>query len=212
MPESIKEQYERRLPLLAALCKSLLQETEDALEGVAHIDRITFRVKSLDSFLKKVEDPANDPSYEHPLTEIEDQVAGRVIVFFLFDIETIQERLAGTYTTVERSHRRPKRDEEFGYESHHLICTIPPHVLPDSWMKLDDPPTTFEIRVRTVFMHAYSEPQHHFAYKSSTELPPNVKKELAWIAASAWGADQAYARVAGWARELDETADDRTSA
>jgi len=60
------------------------------------------------------------------------------------------------------------------------------------------------LQIRTIFMHAYSEPQHDFAYKAAGDLPPNVRRELAWIAASAWGADQAYARVAEWAASEDE--------
>lgn len=201
MPRTdIRERYSARASILERLRDRLESETKEALAGIHHIDRITFRVKDPDSFVKKIEKSV-DPPYENPLSEIEDQVAGRVIVFFLTGIDTVLERLSGTFATVEGQRRSPARDEEFGYESHHLVCIIPPHVIPDGWTALEDPPKTFELQVRTIFMHAYSEPQHDLAYKGAKELPSEVRRELAWIAASAWGADRAYDRVVAWARE-----------
>jgi ppGpp synthetase/RelA/SpoT-type nucleotidyltranferase len=61
-----------------------------------------------------------------------------------------------------------------------------------TWGARDDLPSTFELRVRTIFMHAYAEPQHNIGYKAASELPGQVRRELAWIAASA------YERVRSW--------------
>lgn len=193
------ERYDSRRSLLEALRRQLEEQTRDALEGLPHIDRIGFRVKATSSFVAKAVDPENAPPYVDPLVEIEDQVAGRVIVFFRSDLEAVRACLRGAFTTVEHTYRRPAADAEFGYESDHLICVIPPHAKPQGWDEHDDLPTTFELQVRTLFMHAWAEPQHDLAYKASADLPKDVKRELAWIAASAWGADQAYERVWAWA-------------
>jgi putative GTP pyrophosphokinase len=198
MPESPRERYEARLPLMETLRANLERETRDALADVEHIDRITFRVKGTDSFLAKAADPTNNPPYTDPLVEIEDQLAGRVIVFFLSDLTPTRQRLEETFNTIERSQRRPERDAEFGYESDHLISLIPPHLIPDGVTGRGDVPTTFELQIRTIFMHAYAEPQHSIQYKAPAELPREIRRELAWIAASAWGADRAYERVRRW--------------
>jgi len=187
--------YKSRTPLLETARTRLEQATQDALQGVPHVDRIVYRIKDRRSFVEKALDPENDPPYQHPLREIEDQLGGRVIVFFLTDLGVVRERLKGTFTEVEWSRRQPDRDEEFGYESDHLICVLPPQVKTDAWGDHVDMPTTFELQLRTVFMHAYAEPQHDLAYKAAHELPKGVRRELAWIAASAWGADHAYERV-----------------
>jgi len=113
MPDDLKRRYLQRVPLLEHVADSLTQETRDALQGTPHIDRIAFRVKGIESFLAKAEDPKNQPTYADPLVEIEDQVAGRVIVFHLDDIGAVLETLKGTFNTVERSQRRPDRDAEF---------------------------------------------------------------------------------------------------
>ncbi|MEW6369263.1 MAG: RelA/SpoT domain-containing protein [Acidobacteriota bacterium] len=202
MHDELREAYlsEARTALLNLLRESLLTEVQAALEGLPHVDRVCFRVKSLPSFLEKATDPTTRPPYSDPLVEIEDQVAGRVLVFFLSDVDFVEKCLLRTFTAVERTHKRPAKDEEFGYESRHLICNIPPPLKPPDWDGRRDLPPTFELQIRTLFMHAYAEPQHDLAYKGPRELPPGIRRELAWIAASSWGADQAYARVCDWTR------------
>lgn len=198
MGEEIARSYFERLPKLEALKAALQQETTESLSHIPHIDRIAFRVKSPDSFLNKALDVKTDPPYADPLVEIEDQVAGRVLTFFLQDLDPVKEQLQRTFNAVEIRHHRPKKDEEFGYESHHFIFVIPPHFKPPDWDGLHRMPTTFEMQVRTLFMHAWSEPQHELAYKGAADLPSDMRRELSWIAASAWGADHALARVYEW--------------
>ena len=206
MHKEIIRKYEERLTLLNQLSEALNKETNDALADLLHIDRISFRIKSSKSFADKALDPNNKPPYNNAFVEIEDQVAGRIIVFFINDIDLVIGKLKGTFKSIESSFRRPAKDEEFGYESHHLICLIPPYVKPRGWNARDDLPTTFELQIRTIFMHAYSEPQHNIGYKSTKELPKEIRRELAWIAASSWGADKAYQRVWQWfqSQHIDE--------
>lgn len=198
MREALQREYNERIAALKELKESLQAETARLLAEFEHIDRVSFRVKGVKSFVDKATDPENNPPYTHPLREIEDQVAGRVLVFFLQDIDPVCQRLRQVFTTVESSRRKPRKDEEFGYESHHLICVIPSAVKPGMWSQFQDMPTTFELQIRTLFMHAWAEPQHDLGYKGSADLPPNIRRELAWVAASAWGADQAFSRVSAW--------------
>jgi len=198
MPEELIRAYREREPLLKSTAAMLQQELQEIFQTTEHIDRISCRAKILKSFLAKATDVANQPGYEDPLREIEDQIAGRVIVFFLSDIPDIREKVRKNFTPVEYRKRRPAKDEEFGYESEHLICVMPPHLQSDEWVARGDMPATFELQIRTIFMHAYAEPQHDMAYKAVAELPSEIRRELAWIAASAWGADQAYERFWVW--------------
>jgi putative GTP pyrophosphokinase len=204
MREALLARYREREPLLRGARDRLEGECLDVLAQCVHVDRIYFRIKSAKSFVEKALDPRNEPEYSDPLLEIEDQIAGRVLVFCLSDIPPVLHALSNAFQTVESSSRRPERDESFGYESEHRICVIPPHVQPDGWSASADMPRTFELQVRTLFMHAYAEPQHDLAYKAVQELPSRVRRELAWIAASAWGADQAYERVRQWNRAAVE--------
>ena len=119
--------------------------------------------------------------------------------------DAVREKLAHTFNAIEWSRRKPTKDQEFGYESEHLICTIPPHIWPPGWDTQTDLPRTVEIQLRTIMMHAYAEPQHDIAYKASTDLPPDIRRELAWIAASTWGADRAYQRIMEWSAKQNSS-------
>ena len=199
MADALAVAYEANQILLTAASRLLEEEVREAMSSLKHVDRIAFRVKLTKSFIDKARDPKVSPPYTDPLVEVEDQIAGRVIVFALPDIDRVVERLANTFSFIESSRRRPAKDDEFGYESHHLICMIPPQVQTSDWRaRAETLPNTCEIQIRTLFMHAWAEPQHDLSYKSPTELPYDTRRELAWIAASAWGADQAFKRVRDW--------------
>lgn len=95
---------------------------------------------------------------------------------------------------VEPEIKAPAMAQEFGYESEHFVFVIPDHMKSDEWQEIADMPETFEFQIRTLFMHAWAESQHDLGYKG--DPGPEVKRELAWIAASAWGADRTLNEVA----------------
>lgn len=195
--EQLRAAYAERSATLERACSRLLDVTTSAVGGLdhRHIDRVSFRVKGIDSFVDKVIRRKADPPYADPLAEVEDQIAGRVIVFFPHDIEPVLAALHDTFNRVEQKHRHPEDDDAFGYESHHMIAVIPAHLKGSGWESHDSIPNTFELQVRTIFMHAYAEPQHDFGYKPVADLTRRQRRELAWVAASAWGGDQALERL-----------------
>ncbi|OBJ08549.1 GTP pyrophosphokinase family protein [Mycobacterium sp. 1465703.0] len=190
--KTIAETYAARSGLLSELAEKLEKKTQAAIVGVKHIDRVVFRAKDPASFTKK----ALKPKYTAPLSEIEDQVAGRIITFFRDDLPIVRERIERSFGPVEYVAKEPEEPDEFGYESDHYICVIPQHLMPAGWDQHDDMPTTFELQLRTLFMHAWAEPQHNVNYKAAEGISRESKRELAWIAASAWGADHKLNEVA----------------
>jgi ppGpp synthetase/RelA/SpoT-type nucleotidyltranferase len=186
--QETETKYLERMASLETLRASLEKMTSDAVGALPHIYRVSFRVKGLRSFMAKVFDRTKD--YADPFSEVEDQVAGRVLVFFRSDIDSVQTTLLEIFNPVEEVRKAPTVDSEFGYESHHMVLMIPPVV---SGTNIDQP-TCFELQIRTLFMHAWAEPQHDLAYKGS-ELPRELRREFAWAAASAWGADQSFERI-----------------
>lgn len=195
MPESLSRQgltalYAQRIPLLDALRATLESSANEALADVRHIDRISFRTKSASSFVDKCLPDGKPARYDDPLREVEDQVAGRVIVLFQHDLQVVQDQLETYFSLVEAERKRPERASEFGYESDHLVIGIAEHHKPEGWDVIDDMPVTFELQIRTLFMHAWAEPQHDLGYKPGRELSHDEQRMLAWGASSAWGADR----------------------
>lgn len=203
MSDELEDRYRLRLAVLRDLARSLAARTSDALEHVPHVDRIVFRVKDVDSFVEKARKPEDDslpkneqtPKYSDPLTEIEDQVAGRVLTFFRDDMPLVRDALTEWFGAVERVVKEPTGPKEFDYESEHFVFAIAEHLKPEGWDNDPEMPTTFEVQVRTLFMHAWAEPQHDLGYKGD-ELENDLKRELAWVAASSWGADRTLSDVA----------------
>jgi putative GTP pyrophosphokinase len=184
--------YGARLPILTTTAQYLQHRVTEALESTKHIDRVSFRPKGMDSFVKKASREATErhDAYERPLVEVEDQIAGRVLVFFRDDIDVVAAILSAELGPVEQRRQEPDGDDQFGYESVHLIFVIPEHLKADGWTQQSDMPITFELQVRTLFMHAWAEPQHDLGYKPGATLDRDHRRQLAWVAASAWGADR----------------------
>lgn len=193
MADDLADRYAVRLPLLETLATALEDEAKAALREVAHIDRVSFRVKDPLHFAAKASKAnENEPRYHDPLREVEDQVAGRVLVFFKRDIATVEAALLATFRAQELGTREPVSPKEFDYESRHQVFLVPTHLAPAEWVDRNDLPIAFEMQVRTLFMHAWAEPQHDLGYKAEAPLPREARRLIASAAASAWGADHAF--------------------
>lgn len=193
MPD-LQEAYELRRPVLRQVAGRLEAELLEHFDGCPRIDRISFRVKGVNSFVEKSKRDIKPP-YDYPLAEIEDQIAGRILVLFTGDVANTVKHMNKLLTPVEYEHKRPTRYNEFDYESVHGVYTFPPPYLPPGWGEHEDMPQTFEMQVRTLFQHAYAESQHDLGYKPTAPVEDDIRRELAWIAAGCWGGDQALERV-----------------
>jgi len=189
----ISNAYAGRAGLLEQLARSLEKELASLLQSTSHVDRVYFRVKDSQSFVRKAMevDEFGKRKYHYPLEEIEDQVAGRVLVYYRRDIDVVLSVLENRWPKAEQEHRKPSVASQFAYETTHRICMITPDMRPQGWSKLTDPPTTFELQIRTLAQHAWSEPQHAF-YKNAGGLEQNSERKLYWAAASAWGIDSIW--------------------
>jgi putative GTP pyrophosphokinase len=191
----LRDRYAERLDLLDQVARSLEADLLEHFDGRGHIDRISVRVKGIDSFIEKATGRRHGEPYEEPLVEVEDQIAGRILVLFTSDLDPTDEHLGQLLNRVEVDHKRPDFWNQFDYESLHGVYAIPPTYLPAGWDEQEDMPGTLEIQIRTLFQHAYAEPQHDLGYKPGAELTPELSRELAWVAASSWGADKTLDRV-----------------
>lgn len=190
--------FAERRPLLVAIAERLEAHVKHLLEGVPHVDRVSFRAKKADSYAKKSRALKKDKTtlkYSQPLVQLEDQVGGRVLVFFRRDMEAVTAMLKEEFNALEHVHKTEADHKAFAYESNHLICTYPPTLYPDGWMDLDPRPKSFELQIRTLAMHAWAEPEHDLTYKPGVKVGAEDLRKLAWAASSAWGIDAIFEQV-----------------
>lgn len=193
---SLLEEYKRRYEkTLKQVSDKLLEHLEDNLRDSLRIDRISTRVKSIDRFIKKAE-IANDGNkkYSDPLNQIQDQIGARIVTFYLDDIETVSSVVERYYRRIEARYIVPDSESEFGYFGKHYILLIPEDVIDDD-IDRNQLPNFFELQIKTLFQHAWSEANHDLGYKPEGELATDEKRKIAFTSAQAWGADQMFSEL-----------------
>jgi putative GTP pyrophosphokinase len=193
MTKSLKESYDQRynrvlLPIAVILEKLLA----DHLKGRPHIDRIAVRAKSPKSFLAKALKRENGKlEYKDPLGEIQDQLGARIIVFYTSDVKPTSQRVTRYFRHIEMLNKEPKSKSEFGYFGKHFILAVPDDAIPKK-VRLENAPKVFELQVRTLYQHAWSEAEHDIGYKPGRKLTKIEKRNFAFTAAQSWGADRIF--------------------
>lgn len=190
---SLKETYAlRREKVLVPLAARIEDHLKNLLGSLARIDRISARAKSVDRFLgkaAKVED--GKPKYEDPLNQIQDQVGARIVTFYPSDVERVRLEIEKYFKYIESQRIVPESEKEFGYEGRHFILFVPEDLIDDAANR-DESVELFELQIKTLFQHAWSEAEHDLGYKPSVKLTSDQRRRLAFTAAQAWGADQIF--------------------
>lgn len=185
--------YTRFLMPIAATLELFLK---DRLRDYERRERVSVRPKSVESFVAKSARMDSDkPRYTNPMQEIQDQIGARVITYFLRDVAPLSDLVLKYFKPVEQKLHVPDHDAEFGYIGQHFILFIPTDIL--AGVEGYEGPPFFELQIQTLFQHAWAEAEHDLGYKPSVELTPLQKRQIAFTAAQAWGADQIFNELAG---------------
>lgn len=194
--KDLREQYGRRHDQVLVRMATLLEDhLKDNLSGLPRIDRISARAKSIDRFMNKAAKHIDGTlKYSNPLTEIQDQIGARIVTFYLDDVEVISKEIEAYYRKIEAQLVVPDSESEFGYFGKHYILMLPEDIVSDDldrWLV----PKFFELQIKTLFQHAWSEANHDLGYKPEGELQSDEKRKIAFTSAQAWGADQIFAEL-----------------
>ncbi len=191
---TVREIYQKRFDtLLQRLATGIENHIRDHLHNVPRIDRIAARAKSVDRFVAKSAKLTDGrPKYSDPLSQIQDQIGARIITFYLSDVAAVARIIEKYFRAVEAKDLVPESEWEFGYFGRHYILLTPTDVI-DPEMNKSDVPDFFELQIKTLFQHAWSEGEHDLGYKPGTvRLNADEKRRLAFTAAQSWGADRIF--------------------
>jgi len=190
----IEQAYRRRFDaVLRPIAIALEVQLRDYFSSEPRIDRITARAKEIDRFLAKAQAISDGkPKYTEPLRQIQDQVGARIVVYYLSDVERVTKIIEKYYRQIESKILVPESEWEFGYFGKHYILLIPSDVIVEGTDKAIMP-EFFELQVKTMFQHAWSEAEHDLGYKpGALPLNSDAKRRLAYTSAQAWGADRMF--------------------
>lgn len=178
--------------VLGPVASALQKYLAEVLSGVGRIDAISARAKAPASFAVKAlkQDENGNLKYSNPLIQIQDQIGARVNVLCLSDVPKVKDAISDYFHAVEWTEKKPDTDMEFGYFGEHYILKLPDDAVPHGLE--ERAPEFFELQIKTLFQHAWSEVSHDIGYKAPRPLKSLEIRKLAFSAAQAWGADQIF--------------------
>jgi putative GTP pyrophosphokinase len=190
------EYLDRYETILKPLADRLAEHVRDSVSSLPRVDRVTVRAKSPDRFLEKAKKTLEDGSskYRNPLDQIQDMVGARIIVFYKSDVDNVSDVIDKYFRRIECKNMIPDSPNEFGYVGKHYVLAVPKDILDDTYDG-ERTPQFFELQVKTLFQHAWSEAEHDLAYKPEGNLTPDQRRQVAFTAAQAWGADLIFQQL-----------------
>jgi ppGpp synthetase/RelA/SpoT-type nucleotidyltranferase len=134
--------------------------------------------------------------YANPAVQATDLLAVRVITYSKNDIDDVARRLRSKLHVSEaksRDARKELAENEFGYRSVHLIARLrAPGALDHAAIGK----RWFEVQVRSILDHAWSEIEHEAVYKSGVRFPSDVRRRFKAVAASLEVLEDAFVALA----------------
>ncbi len=191
-----KENIEQKFKELETKYNDLANHLETNIKQLlkdnnVEVSDVTHRVKSLDSFLNKIE----KKPYKNPFDDIEDICGLRIVCYYQSDIDKINTIIKDEFNIIEDKNKTAElENDKFGYRSYHFIATIK-----KEW---ECTPTfkglsnyKFEIQVRTILMHAWASISHKLQYKHENDIAPKLKRDLSKLSALVELADEQFDKV-----------------
>ena len=194
--EAIIEEYRQLRPLMLEIEGRITKRLQKYLDETdIVVAAVESRVKSEASLAGKLE--LKGAKYKS-LADITDIVGVRIITFYLDDVDVVASAVERLFevdwvNTVDK--RRLHALDSFGYQSLHYICRVPDMPEGMAVSSSSATPYRFEIQMRTLLQHAWSNMNHDTGYKSGVEIPREYIRNLNRIAGMLELADEQFSRI-----------------
>ena len=104
----------------------------------------------------------------HSLEDITDILGARIVCYFYDDVDVLGKQVEQSFdvdweNSVDK--RKQMRADSFGYLSLHYVCSLPK----DAGFPQELCDVRFEIQIRTIMQHVWSEINHDLGYKATLE-------------------------------------------
>ena len=193
---AIRDEYLERHPVLVSTAEKLQAYLQKLIAELPRVDSVNVRAKDPDRYFTKAikVDESGKPKYANPRYGIQDQIGARINVLYLSDVECVRLRMVDFMKYIEEAPKSPDDDAAFGYFGYHFIFQTPDDIISDDHK--DAVPEFFELQIKTLFQHAWSETHHDLGYKTTRKLTSDERRQIAFTAAQAWGADKIFDELA----------------
>jgi ppGpp synthetase/RelA/SpoT-type nucleotidyltranferase len=163
---SRKDEYERFANLICERLKYLVKNLE------IHYYSIDFRIKDVDSFIKK----AIRKNFEHPLIEITDQIGIRITTIYQNELDKIDQEISREFHYLKRENKIDSLDyNQLGYLGIHFEVSLQEL---ENLQNTVYNGTVCEIQLHTRAQNLWANISHQLSYKTTIEPSTNVKRSL----------------------------------
>ncbi|MBQ5400107.1 MAG: tetratricopeptide repeat protein [Treponema sp.] len=186
----------------------ILSKIEARLKKVIQIQSLpTYksRIKSFKSYYKKIlRQKPDEAAKPGTLATLTDMIGIRVICAFIEDLSVVQKILLDNFDVREVEKKGAEQSfREFGYESVHVLISIPEDCLPVEHVKPLPENLVCEIQIRTILQDAWAEVEHELVYKSDfNPFDKPLRRKLASINASLSLADTIFQEIRDYQNKL----------
>ena len=193
--QELLRQYESLLPVYRQMEKVIPDKLKEFFDEAGIIvAALEHRIKTKESLAGKLE--LKGGKYRD-IYDITDLVGLRVITFYIDDVDkvaSIVERLFEIDWENSIDKRKAHEIDSFGYLSLHYICRIPE----SSYKDPEHPELNkirFEVQMRTILQHAWSNMNHDTGYKSGVEIPSIYMRNMSRLAGMLELVDDEFSRI-----------------
>lgn len=159
-----------------------------------NVHSITSWTKTLSSLCGKVDRPGKNYA---KLEDITDLVGIRVTTYFSDEVDQIAELIFNEFDIDHENSidkRKSQEPDRFGYMSLHLVASYS-----DDRTRLQEYSSfkgiKFEIQIRSILQHAWAEIEHDIGYKSTRQVPDQLKRRFSRLSGLLELADEEFLAI-----------------
>ncbi|WP_026704422.1 RelA/SpoT domain-containing protein [Flavobacterium soli] len=174
--QEIVELWNKDKPKYESLGKLIFSFIQDKITDHEIIPEVHYRTKDLISIIKKVKKKKLEKEYTY--NHLNDKLGIRIICKFQEEMEIIDTFLKANFNVINPEYKHEHLDfNKLDYISNHydskINCLIKEFKDSEEFKDL-----IFEIQVRTLNQHAWSNTSHSLSYKQEANMPPNLKRKV----------------------------------
>lgn len=172
----IARRWETDEPIYADLGRMVTSFIKAEIPNYEILPEVAYRTKDLLSIVKKIKkkQKVKEYSYDH----INDKLGVRIICSFNSELPKIDEFVKRNFNIKQVEYKKDALDfDRLDYISNHYDLTINPKIKQfKNKGSLKD--KVFELQVRTLNQHAWSNSAHSLSYKQDAELSSTLKRRV----------------------------------
>jgi len=162
-------EYKKLGEVISSFIKSHITELEILPE-------VSYRTKDLLSIIKKIRKKQREKEYN--FSSINDKLGLRIICLFQEDMNTVDSFIKNNFQVKKAEYKQEELNyNKLDYISNHYDLSIDSsHLYFSKHKQYSD--LIFELQVRTLNQHAWSNAAHSLAYKQEADISPVLKRKI----------------------------------